>query len=178
MLQKGSVRSCSFCTKQFQSEWRWNQWLFWYSMLWNSAWREDWSIWQMGFSALANPDYFFYRYSASHHSLAPSDTLPDVAFQVNHRDTIFVEFRPVFRPQLTFLSSPPGACAIKLNGVLLTNNLFQQDFTLGEPVTLDYESLGNKYLFDRWFSRHHDLLPDSVHVTVSFNIIKNANIIL
>jgi gliding motility-associated-like protein len=129
-------------------------------------------------SALSNPGYFFYRYSSSHHILAPSDTLPDVTFQVNHRDTIFVEFRPAFRPLLTLLSSPPGACAIKLNGTSLPNNLFQQDFSLGEPVTLDYESLGSKYLFERWLSGNHDLLPDSVHEAVSFNIIKNDTIVL
>jgi gliding motility-associated-like protein len=129
-------------------------------------------------SALSNPGYFFYRYSSSHHILAPSDTLPDVTFQVNHRDTIFVEFRPAFRPLLTLLSSPPGACAFKLNGTSLPNNLFQQDFSLGEPVTLDYESLGSKYLFERWLSGNHDLLPDSVHEAVSFNIIKNDTIVL
>jgi len=129
-------------------------------------------------SAVEAQGYHFKRYSPLYHVMSPSDTVPDVSFQVVQRDTILILFEPDFRPSLTLITDPPGACQISFNGYLPPSYPYVSDFSLGETIELQFDELDQAYEFGYWKLHHHALIPDTASLMVNFIINVNDTILL
>jgi gliding motility-associated-like protein len=129
-------------------------------------------------TALPQSGYHFLRYSSNHHTFIPSDTVADIFFQVTQRDTVLIVFEPDFRPQLTVIPLPEGACQVRLNGTLPPFYPHDESFSMNQLVELSFESLDEAFEHHYWNSLNHIFSPDSSSKVISFSILRNDTIFL
>ena len=111
--------------------------------------------------------YYFVNYTINHHVLAPSDSVPDVFFNITATDTVIAHFALIPVYNLTLAVMPPNAGTLEANANIVfplpqtTTQNFNDPFNLVANPNVGYK-------FVKYLTRHHSLTPSKDVPNVSF----------
>lgn len=126
--------------------------------------------------AVPNFGYRFLKFTTRHHSLLPSNDVPDVSFLMNYTDTIIAIFEPIEKINLTVLVEPEQSGEVEFNFLNVSNFPYSDSVYINTTLNLTAKPY-EQYIFSHWNMKHHVLLPDTLKEKTTCAIIETDTII-
>ena len=127
-------------------------------------------------SATANPGFSFVDWGLQFNTAAPNTINPAISVTWLSDDTVLVNFTNIPSYNITYLTNPPGAGSLDINGVNQLAFPFTDNYLMGTNVVIGANTYLN-FTFREWTSNSSVFNPSSLANVVDFDVLANDTII-